>query len=220
MKNGFLMHLAAKIRRNKLKWRVASAMLAAIALLFAFQGFTRADDDNDDHHATPITDCSMGTLMINSGRYFLDKDLTQCAITINGDKVKLELRGHTIQGTSSGITILVDGGATGISKIEIAGPGTVTGGGPAGGSAGIEFVNVQHSRVHNLVVVGNLGPAWANIVGGIMVPISDGIDVNAFDSTIDSTFSTENEFRDNVVMASSFGIRVTGGNGNHFTHNN
>jgi parallel beta-helix repeat protein len=212
MKNGFLIHLAAKIRRNKLKWRVASAMLAGIALLFAFQGFSRAEDDDGDNNAMAISTCP--SLPIgNPGRYFLLNDLTQCAITINGSGVKLELRTHTIQGTSAGSTIFVDGGATGISKIEIAGPGTVTG----GGSAGIDFENVQDSRVHNLVVVGNLGPVVANAGVGV---ISDGIDINVFNSTIDSTFSTGNEFRDNVVTASSVGIRVSGGNRNRFTHNN
>jgi parallel beta-helix repeat protein len=212
MKNGFLIHWAAKVRRNKLKWRAASTMLPGIALLFAFQGFSRADDDDGDHNATAIAICPL-TPISNPGRYFLVNDLMQCAITINGSDIKLELRGHTIQGTSAGSTIFVDGGATGISKIEIGGPGTVTG----GGTAGIDFENVQHSRVHNLVVVGNLGPVVANAGVGV---ISDGIDINVFNSTIESTFSTGNEFRDNVVTASSFGIRVSGGNGNRFTHNN
>jgi Periplasmic copper-binding protein (NosD) len=203
MENGFLTHSAPKNDTNNLKWRVASAMLAGIALLFAFQGFSRADDDDDHNHdATAITDCSMGTFMINnSGRYFLANDLKQCpgiGISINVSDVKLELRGHTIQGTSPASTIiLVSGGATGISNIEIAGPGTVTG----GAAVGIDFENVQHSRVHNLVVVGN----------------GDGIDVNALDPTMDLT----DEFNNNVVIHNSvYGIQVTGGNGNHFTHNN
>jgi parallel beta-helix repeat protein len=210
MENGFITHSAPKNHTNKLKWRVASAMLAGLALLFAFQGFTRADDDEGDHNPTSIAICPL-TPISNPGRYFLVNDLTQCAITINGSGVKLELRGHTIQGTSAGSTIFVDGGATGISKIEIAGPGTVTG----GGLAGIDFENVQHSRVHNLVVVGN----------GVGGTLADGIDVFASDRTTPlttaATASTDNEFRDNVVAGNSgFGIQVDGGNGNSFIHNN
>jgi parallel beta-helix repeat protein len=211
MENGFFTHSAPNNHTNKLKWRVASAMLAGIALLFAFQGFSRADDDGGDHKATPIDACPSSPIN-NAGRYFLVNDLTQCAITINGDnKIILELRGHTIQGPSAGSTIFVDGGTTGISKIEIAGPGTVTG----GGSAGIEFVNVQDSRVHNLVVVGN----------GVAPGPTDGIDVFAGDRSTPSataaTASTDNEFRDNVVTANfGFGIQVDGGNGNRFIHNN
>jgi parallel beta-helix repeat protein len=215
MKNGFLIHLAAHIRGNKLKWRVASAILAGIALLFAFQGFTRADDDNDDHEATAITDCSVTFMINNPGRYFLANDLKQCpgiGISINVSDVKLELRGHTIQGTAPASTIiLVSGGAAGISNIEIAGPGTVTG----GAAAGIELDYVQHSRVHNLVVVGN----------GVGGTPADGIDVFAGDRTTPlttaATASTDNEFRDNVVAGNSaFGIQVDGGNGNSFIHNN
>jgi parallel beta-helix repeat protein len=214
MKNGFLIHSAPKNHTNKLKWRVASAVLAGIALLFAFQGFTRADDD-DHNDATPIADCSVTFMINNPGRYFLANDLKQCpsiGISINVSDVKLELRGHTIQGTSPASTIiLVNGGTAGISNIEIAGPGTVTG----GAAAGIELDYVQHSRVHNLVVVGN------GVAGGP----ADGIDVFAGDRTTPlttaATASTDNEFRDNVVTGNSgFGIQVDGGNGNSFIHNN
>jgi len=215
MKNGFLTHSAPKNHTNKLMWRVASAMLAGIALLFAFQGFTRAEDDDHDHEATAISDCSVTFMINNHGRYFLANDLKQCpgvGISINVSDVKLELRGHTIQGTAPASTIiLVNGGTTGISNIEIAGPGTVTG----GAAAGIELDYVQHSRVHNLVVVGN----------GVTPGPTDGIDVFAGDrttpSTTAATASTDNEFRDNVITANfGFGIQVDGGNGNRFIHNN
>jgi len=70
MKKGFSTYLVAKNRNNNLKWRVPSAMLAGIALLFPFQGFSRADDD---HRATAITTCS--TIINEAGRYFLANDL-------------------------------------------------------------------------------------------------------------------------------------------------
>jgi hypothetical protein len=73
MTNGFLPHLAAKNRRNNLKCRVPSAMLAGIALLFAFQGFSRADDD--DHTATAII--TSGATINQAGRYFLANDWKQ-----------------------------------------------------------------------------------------------------------------------------------------------
>ena len=57
MRNDFLTHLVTKNRRNKLKWRVPSAMLVGIALLFPFQGFSRVDEN---HKAMEFTDCSKG----------------------------------------------------------------------------------------------------------------------------------------------------------------
>jgi len=55
--------------------------------------------------------------------------------------VELELRGHTIQ--ASGGPINAKGvGPTGLSNIEIEGPGTLT-----GGFIGILFQNVHRSRV-------------------------------------------------------------------------
>jgi parallel beta-helix repeat protein len=206
MKNGFLTHSAPKNRRNKLKWRVASAMLAGIALLFAFQGFSRADDDNDDHNAKPITNCTDPTMtnITHAGRYFLANDLTQCQleISITVSDVKLELRGHTIQGVFMGGTFMIHaiGGPAGISNIEIAGPGAVIDGG-----TGIDFENVHCSRVHNLVVLGNF---------------NDGITVNASGQTNGCTASTDNEFRDNIVSDNvGNGITVNGGNENRFINN-
>jgi parallel beta-helix repeat protein len=211
MNNGFLIHLAAKIRRNNLKWRAASAMLAGMALLFAFQGFSRADDDNDDPKATPITNCTDPTMtnITHDGRYFLANDLTQCAngttsfgISITASHVKLELRGHTIQGVFNPGTIMIHaiGGPAGISNIEIAGPGAVI-----DGDTGIDFENVHCSRVHNLVVLGN------NL---------DGITVNASGQTSGCTASTDNEFRDNIVSDNAGnGITVNGGNENRFINN-
>lgn len=201
MKNGFLTLSAPKNPTNKLKWRVALAMLAAMALLFAFQGFSRADDDST---AIGIKDC--GYQIIHYGRYFLAKDLTQCmdfGVSITASDVKLELRGHTIQGipNSSNSMIIADGGATGISKIEIEGPGTVT-----GGNTGIEFENAHWSQVRNVVVVLN----------------NDGIGIGISNLTNDqTTASTDNEFRDNVVTTNYFnGIKVNVGNKNDFIHNN
>jgi len=207
MKNGFLMHLAAKIRRNKLKWRVASAMLAAIALLFAFQGFTRADDDDDHNHdATAITTC--GFPITHSGRYFIDKDLSQCAgiiVSIPLSDVKLELRGHTIVGDQSNPVISVDGGGTVISNVEIAGPGTVT-----GGTTGIKLQDVHNSRVHNLVVVENLDD-------GITVNTSIPINVSAAST---ETNHHDNQFYDNVVTGNRVnGITLTGEVNDEFRNN-
>jgi parallel beta-helix repeat protein len=181
-------------------------MLAGIALLFPFQGFSRADDD--DHNAIPINSCDAATPPISrAGRYFLANDLTQCdlGISITASHVKLELRGHTIQGVSTPNGMITaksaDAGATELFNIEIAGPGTVT-----GGFTGIDFENVHDSSVHDLVVVGNA-------FGGIVV--------NASDPMKDATASTGNEFRDNVVAGNfSDGISVNGGNDNLFIHNN
>src|SRR5882762_4986554 len=118
MKKGFSTYIVAKIRNNNLKWRVPSAMLAGIALLFAFQGFSRADDD---HKAKEITTCS--TIINEKGRYFLANDLKQCSkfgVSIAVSDVELELRGHTIQGlgpyTNSAL-IDANGKTAGLSNI-------------------------------------------------------------------------------------------------------
>ena len=232
MKNDFLIHLAAKIRRNKVKWRVASAMLAGIALLFAFQGFSSAEDD-DDHNATEISNCT-DPAMINitqAGRYFLADDLKQCVtgVAINVSDVKLELRGHTIQGVfGTTISVIsVDGGGAVLSNVEIAGPGTVT-----GGMNGITFKDVHSSRVHNLVVVGNqfdgISINTTISTNASTAPTDDKSHDNEFygnvvtdnNNGITMSGGTNDEYRDNVVTGNAFdGIQVNGGNENRFIHN-
>jgi len=189
---------------------VVSLAIACVVLVASFT-IARSQDNqsaggegNDDHNATAITDC--GTNITQPGRYFLVNDLKQCpdvGISITVSSVKVELRGHTIQGPliTNVSTILANGGTTGLSDLEIEGPGTVI-----GGDAGINFGNVHHSRVRNLVVVQN----------------NFGMEVNAGDLTNDATVaataSTENEFRDNVVTGNFFdGINVSE---NRFIHNN
>ena len=217
MRNDFLTHLVAKNRRNNLKWRVPSAMLAGIALLFAFQGFSRADDD---HKAMAIYDCSTPININTAGRYFLLKDLKQCSgVSITASDVELELRGHTIQGSSSSVLINVDGGPTSLSNIEIEGPGTL-----AGGGIGILFQNVHRSRVNNVVVAGNI---FGIVVAGTMMGSRNtlGTVLRAADlrslKTMAGTTSTDNEFRDNVVAGQlGHGVIVAGSNQNRFIHNN
>jgi parallel beta-helix repeat protein len=221
MQNGFLPYFIATNRRNNLRWRVPSAMLAGIALLFPFQGFSRADDDHD-HEATAITDCS--TVINNAGRYFIANDLKMCqdfGVSITVSDVKLELRGHTIQGPSikSGL-INADGGDTGLSNIEIEGPGTV-----AGGTTGICFQNVQHSQVNNLVVVGNsFGIVAAGSIKDVNVSLCGSMVKAAdFESVppIPGISSDDNEFRDNVVAGQMVdGVFVFGSKQNRFIHNN
>ena len=195
-------------------------MLAGIALLFAFQGFSRADDD---HEATAITDCNTGISL--RGRYYLAKDLNMCSgFSITASDVELELRGHTIQGFGPSITsvliniISADGGTTSLYRIKIEGPGTLT-----GGAIGILFQNVHDSRVNNLVVAGN---AFGIVVAGTPVGQGNifGTVVKAADlrrvQTIVGTGSTDNEFRDNVVAGQIMdGVDVTVPH-NRFIHNN
>jgi len=217
MKNGFLTYLAAKNRRNKPKWRVPSAMLAGIALLFPFQRFSRADEN---HKAMEFTDCSKG--ISKAGRYFLAKDLNMCnGISITVSDVELELRGHTIQGSPSNTLGLIDanGVTTGLSNIEIEGPGTL-----AGGGIGILFQNVHHSRVNNVEVAGNV---FGIVVAGTMMGSRNtlGTVLRAADlrslKTMAGTTSTDNEFRDNVVAGQlGHGVIVAGSNQNRFIHNN
>jgi parallel beta-helix repeat protein len=205
-------HFAAK-KFSFMTKSIAPALLTGRAFLCAglvIGGlFCAAPDaralDGDDHNATPVTAC--GTVISQSGRYFLANDLKQCpgfGISIAVSDVEVELRGHTIQATFGDSAVVANGGTTGLSNLEIEGPGTIT-----GGLAGISFGNVHHSRVHNLVLVRN----------------NFGMGVNSgdftSDATVQATASTENEFRDNVVTNNVFtGISVNGGNQNRFIRNN
>jgi parallel beta-helix repeat protein len=229
MINGFLTQLVTKNRRSTIKWKVASTMLAGIALLFAFQGFSKAEDDDHNHDSNAITTC--GTMISQPGRYFVDKDLSQCAgiiVSITVSDVKLELRGHTILGDQTNPVISVDGGGAILSNVEIAGPGTVT-----GGITGIVLKDVHSSRVHNLVLVGNLADG---ITVNTSIPTNESAastDTNHFDNEfrnnvvtgnrnngITLTTGTNNEFRDNVVSGNSTdGITVSGGTNNQFRNN-
>ena len=191
-------------------------MLAGIALLFAFQGFSRADDN---HEAKAITDCSK--VIDRAGRYFLAKDLKMCqdfGVSITVSNVELELRDHTIQGPSNQGGLINVGGNTGVSNIQIVGPGTLT-----GGSVGIFFQNVQCSQVNNLVVVGNtLGIVVTGTSGGggnICEAVVGPDDLRSV-QTMTGTTSTDNEFRDNVVAGQIMdGVDVTVPH-NRFIHNN
>lgn len=195
-------YLTAK-NYSHLRKRIVPAILAGIALLFATH--SARTEDNDEHKATAITDC--GTVISQPGRYFLANDLKECpdfGISIAANSVRVELRGHTIQGTLGNNAINAKGGDTGLSDLEIEGPGIVT-----GGLAGIHFGNVHHSRVHGLVLVRN----------------NFGMTVNAgdftSDATVEATASTENEFRDNIITGNTYhGIAVNDGNENRFLHNN
>lgn len=199
-----LNQFAAKNRSHR-NIRIASATLAGMALLFAARGARPDDNQNDQHKATAITDC--GTVINDSGRYFVANDLKECpdfAISITASHVEVELRGHTIQGTLGNNAIVANGGELGLSDLEIVGPGTVT-----GGTAGIAFANVHHSRVHGLTLVRN------NF--GMAVNSSD----FTSDTTVAATVSTDNQFRDNLITGNTFhGITVNGGDENKFIHNN
>ena len=208
----FLSHFAVK-NYNNLKKRMFPAMIAGRSFLcagFLFAGLVCAAPgaralDDDGHNATAITAC--GTVISQPGRYFLTNDLKQCpgfGISIAVSDVEVELRGHTIQATFGDSAVVANGGTTGLSNLEIEGPGTLT-----GGTTGIAFENVHHSRVHNLVLVRN----------------NFGMGVNAgdftSDATVQATVSADNEIRDNVVTGNIFtGISVNGGNQNRFIHNN
>jgi parallel beta-helix repeat protein len=189
--------------------RLVVCLAIACVVLMASFTIARSQDNqgaggegNDDHNATAIAACPFTTS--GPGRYFLANDLTQCmgfGISITFSSVKIELRGHTIQGTFGDSAIVANEGNTALSDIEIEGPGTLT-----SFNDGIAFVNVHHSRVHNLVVAVN----------------NCGIEVNGVDCTsVQAPASTENEFSDNVVMNNGGdGIAVNGSNENRFIHNN
>jgi len=190
-------------RRIIVRKKLAPALLAGMALLFPGQA-VRSDDSL---WSKAITGC--GTVISSSGHYFLANDLTQCpgaGISITVSSVSVELRGHIIQvtGDTNASAIDAPGGDKGLTNLEIAGPGTLT-----GGLTGINFGNVHNSRVH----------------GVTMVPNSFGMAVNSGDFTSDTTakatVSANNEFFDNVITANNgHGVTMNGGNKNLFFRNN
>lgn len=198
----FSSRFAAKNYHN-LKAAIAPVMLAGVALLLVAQ--TARTDDNNEHKLTGITDC--GTVITDPGRYFLANDLKDCqdfAISITVSHVEVELRGHTLQGIQGDNGINAKGEDTGLSELDIEGPGTIT-----GFLAGINFGNVHHSQVRGLVLVRN----------------NFGMTLNSGDFTSDATaeasVSTKNDIRNNVITANvNHGITVNGGNENQFVRNN
>ena len=190
-------------RRIAVRKKIAPVLLTGIALLFPGQA-VRSDDNL---WARAITGC--GTVISRSGKYFLANDLTQCpgtGISITVSSVSIDLRGHIIQvtGDASASAIDAPGGDKGLTNLEIAGPGTLT-----GGLTGINFGNVHNSRVHDVTMVQN----------------SFGMAVNSGDFTSDTTakatVSANNEFFDNVITANNgHGVTMNGGNKNLFFRNN
>jgi parallel beta-helix repeat protein len=196
-------HLATS-RSAAARKRIAPAVLAGIALLFPGQA-ARSQESN--LWARAITSC--GTVINRPGMYFLANDLTQCesfGVSLAASSVRIELRGHTIQltGDTNDAAINAAGGDTGLSELEIVGPGTLT-----GGFEGINLQNVHHSKVHGLMILRN----------------SFGMAVNSGDFTSDTTaaatVSANNEIFDNVITGNNgHGITVNGGNENLFFRNN
>jgi parallel beta-helix repeat protein len=183
--------------------KLAPALLAGMALLFAGQ----AVGSDENLWGRAITGC--GTVISRSGHYFLANDLTQCpgaGISITVSSVSIDLRGHLIQvtGGTSASAIEAPGGDNGLRNLEIAGPGTLT-----GGLTGINLGNVHNSRVHDVTMVQNLF--------GMAVNSGD----FTSDTTATATVSANNEFFDNVITANNgHGITVNGGNKNLFFRNN
>jgi parallel beta-helix repeat protein len=190
-------------RRITVQKKLAPALLAGMALLFPGQA-VRSDENL---WTKAITSC--GTVISRSGQYFLANDLTQCpgaGISIAASSVSIDLRGHIIQVTGANSTSAIEapGGDNGLTNLEIAGPGTLT-----GGFTGINFGNVHNSRVHDVTMVQN----------------SFGMAVNSGDftsnATATATASANNEIFDNVITANNgHGITVNGGNKNLFYRNN
>lgn len=190
-------------RRITVPKKLAPALLAGMALLFAGQ----AVGSDENLWGNAITGC--GTVISRSGHYFLANDLTQCSgvgISITVSFVRIDLQRHIIQVTGGTGASAIDapGGDNGLRNLEIAGPGTLT-----GGLTGINFGNVHNSRVHDVTIVQN----------------SFGMAVNSGDFTSDTiamaTVSADNEFFDNVITANNgHGITMNGGNKNLFFRNN
>ena len=172
-------------RRITARKKIAPVLLAGMALLFPGQ----AVPSDDNFWSKAITGC--GTVISRSGRYYLANDLMQCpgdGISIAASSVSIDLRGHIIQVTGDGSASAIDapGGEAGLTNLDIAGPGTLT-----GGLTGITFGNVHNSRVHGVTMVQN----------------AFGMAVNSGDFTSDTTakatVSANNEFFDNVITANN-----------------
>src|SRR5437867_1462552 len=165
--------------------RTKSIAFVAISLALAAQAVAGG---------TPITTCPF--VITAPGHYYLAADLGPCtgffAIQIASDHVRLSLEGHTLSGP-----VMPFGGpapdgisATGVQKISIEGPGTIT-----SFRVGIDWNDVDDSEVREVTASGNLG--GFHISGG----------------------SDNNTFRENVVSDNLEGIFVSGGSNSKFEAN-
>ena len=107
-------------------------------------------------------------------------------------------------GGTSASAIDAPGGDKGLTSLDIAGPGTLT-----GGLTGINLGNVHDSKVHDVTMMQN----------------AFGMAVNSGDFTSDTTatatVSANNEIFDNVITGNNgHGITMNGGNENLFFRNN
>lgn len=194
-------HFAAK-NDNNLK-RIAPAMLAGIALLFAAQSARAADP-------TPVTTC--GTVISTPGDYQLTNDLLNCpqdGIDIVSSNVHLILNGHQISGSGGaaagnvityGIAVGI-GVPAGVSGVKINGPGTISN----FGQGGVGFEGVSSSSVLGVTSTGN----------------KFGFTVNAaFGAGNPSLRSVGNKFNGNTATANAaHGFTLNGADQNTFRGN-
>src|SRR5207247_2486679 len=138
------------------------------------------------------------------GHYYLAADLGPCtgffAIQIASDHVRLSLEGHTLTGPGVPIPGLTPDGisATGVQKIKIEGPGTIT-----AFASVIQWDNVDDSEVREVTASGNIGGFF----------ISVGCDNNSFiknvvSDNVDGIFlnnASDSKFEENTITNNSFG---------------
>lgn len=167
------------------------ALLGALACL---AGVSLAVPASASASVTGLTNCGSITV---PGKYRLDANVTGTDICflifVNG--VTLRLNGHTIQGQSGDLGIFVVG-----AKVDIVGPGTISG----WGAAGIGFVNPSTGQGGN----GSVRHVTVTNNGGVGIGIA----------------SADNVIRHNVITDNGSGIQVFSAAGNtitgNFAHNN
>ena len=167
------------------------ALLGALACLAAV---SLAVPATASASVTSLTSCGSITA---PGKYRLDANVsgTDICFLIFVDGVTLRLNGHTVQGQSGDLGIFVVG-----AKVDIVGPGTITG----WGGAGIGFVNPPTGQGGN----GSVRHVTVTNNGGVGIGIA----------------AAGNEIRHNVITHNGSGIHVFSGSGNtitgNFAHNN
>ncbi len=155
--------------------------------------------------ATPV---SCGATISAPGNYFLSGDCTGAGIKISASNVTLDLKRHTLTGTSPGSGIDVFN----VSRVNITGPGTIT-----NYTFGVFFTNVRNSVVENLSVKATLK--------GIILRNSSGNEIrenqanNHLFTGIELFGCTDNEIEENELTGNGLGILLNNSSGNEIKEN-
>ncbi|MCA1683618.1 MAG: right-handed parallel beta-helix repeat-containing protein, partial [Actinobacteria bacterium] len=209
---------------------IAATLFAPTQIAFDAAGnllFTDRDNSRIRQIASgnPAGPPAMGCGSVVTANTTLTADVGPClhdGLDIGADNITLNLNGHKIVGTGTG-----DGDHAGIRLVSRRGV-TITG--PTGSTVqgfadGIAIIGSSATKVSNLTVTNNVGPATANSVFGDGIGIFFSDHTTIFHNTITNNGiydgvgilgprSDDNLVKDNVISGTDDRGQITGGTGN------